>query len=387
MRTHTIMAGMNNLLDRPAIWVDKETTFAQTLRSLKQVKQIAVDTESNSLYAYQEQVCLIQISTEKNDFILDGLAEMNLKALESIFADDSIEKIFHAAEYDIVCLKRDFGTSFNHLFDTMQAARILGFEKLGLSNLLEELFEIDQGKSYQKANWGKRPLTADMLHYARMDTHYLAKLRNYLNQKLIEKDLQDLAAEDFQRLCQIKSNHKECPLYAQVNGYQRLDEQQLRVLDELCQYRDKLAQKLNRPLFKVIGNAVLLAIAQACPNSYLELKEIQEVSPKLLERYADGLLAAVKKGLNLPPIHLKTHKRPSQAYINRLDALKEWRKKAAQGMGVQSDIVLPRDILEAVVGKNPANLDELHLEMEEIPWRFTHFGSDILKVIQQENNK
>ena len=379
------MAVMKNLLDTPMVWVDQASTLENSIASLRQAKQIAVDTESNSLFAYQEHVCLIQISTATHDYLIDGLANLDLSELGKIFADENTEIIFHAAEYDIMCLRRDFGFSFNHLFDTMQAARILGFEKLGLSNLLEELFSIDQGKSFQKANWGKRPLPAGMLDYARMDTHFLAQLRDYLHRELVNKNLLALAAEDFRRLCKVEANHKDSPLYTQVSGYHKLEPQQLRVLDELCIYRDKQAQAINRPLFKVIGNAALYAIAQVCPQSLRELQAIDGISPKLIKRYAQGLLTAVNDGLNLPPIHLKSHRRPSQAYLNRLDAMKNWRKKAAKQMGVQSDIILPRDILENIVGKNPANLEELKVEMAEIPWRFDHFSTQIMNVIETKD--
>ncbi len=375
---------MESVLESAVIWVDQDTALAETLQTLKQEKQIAVDTESNSLYAYQEQVCLIQISAAGEDYVLDGLADMDLPALSAVFADKSIEKIFHAAEYDILCLKRDFGYTFNNLFDTMQAARILGIDKLGLSNLLEDLFGVDQGKSFQKANWGKRPLNPDMLYYARMDTHFLAPLRETLYRKLVEKNLLELAHEDFDRLCRVEPNHKDSPCYTQVSRYHQLEPQQLSVLEALCQYRDKLARKYDRPLFKVIGNSALLAVAQSSPRSIAELRVIKEISPKLLERYAEGLLAAVEAGLKAPPTYLKSHKRPSQAYLNRLDKMKAWRKEAGLQMGVQSDIILPRDILENIVGANPSNLEDLQSIMSEVPWRYKHFGSEILAVIQQE---
>jgi ribonuclease D len=381
------MAGMDSVLESAVIWVDQDTALADTLQTLKREKQIAVDTESNSLYAYREQVCLIQISANGEDYVLDGLADMGLPSLDAVFADESIEKIFHAAEYDILCMKRDFGYTFRNLFDTMQAARILGLSKLGLSNLLEELFGVDQGKSFQKANWGKRPLSEEMLHYARMDTHFLLPLRDYLYKALVEKGLLELAHEDFERLCRVEPNHKEALCYNQVSGYQHLDPQQLSVLEALCQFRDKLARKFNRPLFKVIGNSALLAIAQACPRSQDKLKCIKEISPKLVERYADGILDAVTAGLKAPPIQIKTHKRPSSSYLNRLDAMKEWRKQAGLKMGVQSDIILPRDILENIVGAKPSNSEELQSLMVEIPWRYEHFGVDILEVIQREKSK
>jgi ribonuclease D len=381
------MAGMESILESAVVWVDQNSALAETLQTLKNEKQISVDTESNSLYAYQEQVCLIQISANGEDYVLDALADMDFPALGAIFADKSVEKIFHAAEYDILCLKRDFGYKFTNLFDTMQAARILGIEKLGLSNLLEDLFGVDQGKSFQKANWGKRPLSDSMLHYARMDTHYLVRLRDYLYQKLVEKDLLELAHEDFERLCHVEPNPKANSCYNQVSGYQHLEPQQISVLEALCQYRDQLARKYNRPLFKVIGNSALLACAAASPRSLADLRNIKEIPPKLVDRYAEGLLAAVEKGLLAPPTKLKPHKRPSSAYLNRLDALKVWRKQAGLRMGVQSDIILPRDILENIVGANPSNMAELKIIMAEIPWRFRHFATEILAVIQQESKK
>jgi ribonuclease D len=226
-----------------------------------------------------------------------------------------------------------------------------------------------------------------MLDYARMDTHYLFKLREHLHSLLKEKRLLELAAEDFQRLCKVENNHKQAPLYSQVRGYHRLEPQQLRVLQEICVYRDELAQSYNRPHFKVIGNSAIYAVANACPRSLEELKAITEISPKLMDRYAAGLLSAVNIGLRSEPIHLKTRRRPSQAYIDRLEALKNWRKKAARQMGVQSDIVLPRDILENIAGKNPKNMEELRIEMTEIPWRFNHFGDEIMELITKERTK
>ncbi len=376
---------MNGALEKPAIWINQEDSLRKSLRSIHASRQIAVDTESNSLYAFREQVCLVQLSTHADDFIIDALVGLDLTVIGDTFSDPAIEKIFHAAEYDILCLKRDFGFSFNNLFDTMQAARILGYEKLGLANLLEDLFGIEQCKSFQKADWGKRPLNEDMIQYARMDTHFLFQLRDFLYRQLDEKGLLDLAREDFMRLTKVEPNHKDSPAYTQVSGYQRLDPRQLRVLEELCRFRESQAERLDRPLFKVIGNAALLAIAQACPENIRELKSVEELSPKLFDRYAQGLLAAVKAGMAGEPIVIKSRRRPSEAYINRLEVLKDWRKNAASRMGVQSDIILPRDILENIVGRNPLNLEELRTEMAEIPWRYTHFGTEILEVIHQED--
>ena len=98
---------------------------------------VAVDTESNSLYAYRERVCLIQFSSPEKDYLVDPL-EIDVSTLAPLFASTEIEKIFHAAEYDLLMLDRDFGFRVSNLFDTMVAARILGWKAVGLGSILRE---------------------------------------------------------------------------------------------------------------------------------------------------------------------------------------------------------------------------------------------------------
>lgn len=370
-------------LSSPAVWVDHQELFDQTAAVLEKARRIGVDTESNSLHAYREQVCLIQFSDDQADFLIDPLSGIDLSKLGILFADPSIEKIFHASEYDILCLKRDFGFEFAHLFDTMQAARILGMEKLGLSSLLFDLFAIDQGKSFQKADWGRRPMDDEMRHYARLDTHYLPKLRDTLAERLAQKNLTALAEEDFRRLCQVNPNQHQAPLYAQVSGYHRLEPQTLAVLNSLCRWRDGAAKKLNRPHFKVVGNSALLALSQTQPKNAYELRQVKELPARVADRYEKDLLDAVRTGLVSAPIHPEKRRRPSQAYIDRLEALHDWRKSAGKMMGVPSDIVLPRDILEEIAGSHPRSLDALQPVMTDVPWRFAHFGHDIIKTIEK----
>ena len=366
---------------KPAQWIADQSALDSIIPALSKGPYLAVDTESNSLFAYREQVCLIQFSTADTDYLIDAYAELDLSRLHSIFNDPMVEKIFHAAEYDVMCLKRDYGFEFNNLFDTMQTARILGFKQLALSTMLEEQFHIEPVKSFQKANWGKRPLTYDMKQYARLDTHYLIPLRARLDGQLRKSGLRELAQEDFRRLCRVENNHTDAPLYAQINGYYHLSPRQLSVLDALCRYRDELALKLDRPLFKVVGSRALYALAEESPQTIEELEIIENLSPRLAQRYGHGLIAAVKRGLEAPPIILPRYKRPSQAYIKRLEYLKLWRKNKGKKMGVQSDIILPKDILEDIAGRKPKDVPELKKVMEEVPWRFNHFGGEILQII------
>ena len=185
----------------PPVWVNTTQLLKQMVDDLASQDRVAVDTESNSLHAFREQVCLLQFSTSKTDYLLDPLVLKDLSILAPIFSNPRIEKVFHAAEYDLICLRRDFGFSFVNLFDTMQAARVLGYPAVGLDRLLGDKFKIKMDKRHQKANWAARPLTKDQIHYARLDTHYLFDLRDALEQELREKQRLEYALEDFNRAC------------------------------------------------------------------------------------------------------------------------------------------------------------------------------------------
>ena len=160
-----------------AIFVDTPDKLDQMIRALSKQAIIAVDTESNSLYAYQERVCLMQFSSPEKDYLVDPLA-IDASPLGPLFRSPDIEKIFHAAEYDLIMLDHDFGFQVSNLFDTMVAARILGWKAVGLGSILREQFGINVEKKYQRANWGRRPLPDEMLTYAQLDTHYLIPLRH-----------------------------------------------------------------------------------------------------------------------------------------------------------------------------------------------------------------
>src|SRR6266542_4914429 len=179
----------------PPIWVDRPASFEKMVADLSLQPRVSVDTESNSLHAYREQVCLIQFSTPKTDYILDPFVFEELNALGPLFSNPKMEKIFHAAEYDLICLRRDFGFQFSNLFDTMHAARVLGYQFVGLDNLLAEKFHFEIDKRHQKADWAVRPLAPAQLDYARLDTHFLFDLRDVLEGELTAKDRLQVARE------------------------------------------------------------------------------------------------------------------------------------------------------------------------------------------------
>jgi len=364
------------------VWVDTSSAIERLADILSRQSRIAVDTEANSLHAYRERVCLIQFSTPDTDYLVDPLALDDLTYLAPIFADRHIEKIFHAAEYDVLGLHRDFDFVFANMFDTMVAARTLGYTAVGLGSLLAEKFGLDVDKHNQKADWGRRPLTQDLINYARLDTHYLIPLREILETELRAKERWEMAYEDFTRCCYINGNgHREQKeRWERVDGQGELDMRQQTILNELCLCREKIAERLDRPVFKVVNDYVLLKAAKNPPQSLEGLASIG-MTEKQIQRCGKAMLEAVQRGSNLAPVEPTPVTRLPNAVLNRQQALKNWRKLKAKELKVESDVILPRSYLYAIAETNPRSREALAQVMDEAPWRFEHFGAEILRAL------
>jgi len=364
--------------------ITKQADLGRVVEKLRTQPIVAVDTESNSLFAYREQVCLIQFSIPGIDYLVDPLVLEDISALGKIFSNPKIEKVFHAAEYDLLTLQRDFGFSFKNLFDTMAAARILGRKQVGLGSLLKDEFGVELEKKYQRANWGKRPLPKPMLEYASLDTHYLIRLRNLLAAALEKKKRWPIAKEDFSRLTQVNGKPPEphgVDVW-RVSGVYDLKPQQVTILKYLAEYREERAKSLDRPLFKVIGDRTLVAIAEKSPKTIEELSELPGMTPGQVRRHGKAMLQAVSEGKNDAPTRRPRNNYIDDRIINLIEALRNWRKQKARKIGVESDIVLPRDVLEKISHAMPESKEALADLMKDVPWRFQEYGDQIFQITQ-----
>jgi ribonuclease D len=366
----------------PPIWVDQQRSFEKMVADLSAQSRVAVDTESNSLHAYREQVCLIQFSTPQTDYILDPFVFENLEALGPLFGSQKIEKIFHAAEYDLICLTRDFGFHFANIFDTMYAARVLGYPFVGLDSILAEKMDIKVDKRHQKADWGARPLSAPQIDYARFDTHYLFQLRDMLANELQEKGRLQLALEDFARACKVETPREKVngASWRRFSARKDVSTRELTVLSELCTLRDQVAERMDRPPFKVVDDDTLLAIARSLPQKDVDLAGIG-LSTKQIRLWGEEILAAVQRGSDAPLVTREQAKRPNDAVLRRLEKLKNWRKISAKEAGVESDIILPKAYLNLLAETPPKSMAELENIFSDSPSRFQQYGSKIFKLV------
>jgi ribonuclease D len=361
----------------------------QLFEDLSSESLIAVDTESDSLYSYFEKVCLIQFSTTRVDYLVDPLS-VDVSELAPLFASPALQKVFHAAEYDLLSLKRDYNFTFMNLFDTMLAARILGWPRYGLGPILEEYFGVKLDKRFQRHNWGQRPLSQQALDYARLDTHYLLQLREIqLNELKNQGRLQE-ALEAFERQTHAQPSPKvfDPNDFWRIKGSKDLEPSQQAVLRELFIMRDKIARKLDRPPFKVLDDATLVRLAKEQPRTEKELQQIKGLGPKLLQHNAQHILKAIQEGrASTPPQYPSNHyHRPDEETLARYEALRHWRNNLAAERGVEPDVILGNNILMDIARHNPKTLGTLTGMGVLGNCQFDMYGKPLLNVLKSLNS-
>ncbi len=367
-------------------FITSQKAWQSCLETLQENPSIALDLEANSMYAYRERICLIQISVPTQDYIVDPLSNLDLSALGSILSNPNVQKVFHAAEYDLILMKREYQWELNNLFDTMWAARILGYERYGLANLLDTVFGVKISKQYQKSNWCKRPLSPEQLAYAQHDTHHLLALKDHFQKELDEAGRSVEALETFSEQTHVHPNNHEFnpDSFWSIHGVNELSGAQQSVLKNLNIYRDKEAKKRNQPLFKIFGDKTLFQLAKNMPKNHYELRQVYGMSPGQVRRFGKPVLRIIEKCQNdPPPKRPKRAKRPADAVICRYEKLHYWRKTRAKKRGVESDVILSRDCLWDIARQNPHSTDDLsHVETLG-NWRRQTYGEEILNVLQE----
>jgi len=366
--------------------IDDADTFRWLAVELSKERLLALDTESNSLHAYKERVCLVQLSTRQQDYIIDPFAIADLSPLGVLLADPHIEIVLHAAEYDLMTLKRDYGFAINNLFDTMIAARIAQYTSFGLASVLEYHFDVKPDKSHQRDNWGKRPLSADSLLYAQMDTHYLPRLRDELHAKLVELGRWEETQEIFREAAEVPAadNTTDPEGYWNIGRPADLNRTQMAVLRELYLLREELAEAEDVAIFKVLTNNQMVNIAREIPRALRQLNDVKRVPGIVVRRYGDQIIDAVNLGRlgvdDLPPEPpLPTP--PDSQIADRFTVLQQWRKEKGIERGVGSDMVLHKSVLWALAKEVPASLDELRQVDGIGPVRLKLYGEELMGVL------
>ncbi len=327
--------------------IDTDEKLEAFLPTLRSAPWVALDTEADSLHAYPEKVCLIQISTTGSDVLVDPLAPVRLAPLfEALLGH---ELIFHAADYDLRLLRKHHQFMPKAIFDTMLAARLLGERQFGLGALVEKFLGVTLDKGPQKADWAQRPLTERMEIYARNDTHHLKLLSDKLKAELIAKNRLAWHQESCARLiveCMQSPELDEDDVW-RIKGSSKLSRPALAALRELWHWREREAVAANRPPFFILAHETMVGIAIAV-GTHQPFENL--IPPRMNPRRRETLLQTVSQirsipSAKYPEVIRHRSQRPTEAEFRRFRDLERLRDRRAEELGLDPTLIAPKSVL------------------------------------------
>jgi ribonuclease D len=348
--------------------IASDASLLELLKKIDTADRIAVDTEADSLHSYREKLCLIQISVPavtgivdadwerdafesqsrpQQDFIVDPLSDLDLQPLRH--ALESKEIILHASDYDLRMLRRGLSFISTRIFDTVIAARLLGIREFSLGALVKRFFGVELHKHSQKANWGVRPLPSRMISYALNDVHYLLPLAAKLEEELDRLHRREWFRQSCQRAIESASTGRERlqdELW-RIAGAGALDPCTGAVLRALWQWREKEAERADRPPFHILQNRDLLKAAETFVSG--GAPDYKRFSARRRQTFYESAKSALQLPQSeWPVMHRRCANRPSSDVVRRAEQLRMQRDKSAEQLGLEPPFIASRGTLEAI---------------------------------------
>jgi ribonuclease D len=331
----------------PAL-LDSDAAVEALLDDLAGASELAIDSEGDGYHRYRAQLCVLQIATDDEIALVDGLA-VDLRAFRELLGPDGPVKILHDAGYDARMLHAA-GVPLGNVFDTALAARFLAAPATGLGRLLEERLGVKVDKGHTLADWGRRPLADGELAYLEDDVRHLAALAALLREEVAAADIA-LEVEEETRyvLAQAAIEEPVRPPWLRIKGAGKLRREAQARLRALAAWREEAAEARDFPPTRLVHDKVLLAVAERPPRSRRELKS-RRGARKLADAFdvlvspppvpEEERAALRKKG---PPPEVRAARR------RRKERLEAWRRAQAEERGVDLQVVLPGHCLRDLV--------------------------------------
>jgi ribonuclease D len=366
-------------------WIETEEDLQALGERLRSCTWVALDSESNSGFVYEERLCLLQINTDDRLWAVDltalPLGRNGLDPIRDPLEDPAIRVVLHGGEFDVGCLKRDYDLSLRGVWDSQQAASFLGWEKTGYGAVVEEVCGVKLPKDFARYNWGKRPLDPAPLRYALDDVHYLPRVGRRMFELVEEADLLE-EVEIANRVVEGSTwNGGFRPEGAlSLKGARALGPESRSVLWSLYSWRNSVARELDLPAGRVINNATLLALSRNPATTLEDLKKVG-LSSRIRSRFAGELLQRIAEARRVPPpiIEATRRERPDPEVQRRGDRLKVWRRGEASRRGVPLQVVLPVVAMRHLQRHGAVDLQSVP---QLGPKRIDRYGRELEKVCQ-----
>ena len=349
--------------------VDRPQDLDAVRDVLRQVDAFALDCEAAGFHRYRDTLCLVQLSTRTENFILDPLATNLRDVLRGPLENPAVQVVMHGADFDMRLLDRDLSLRVRGLFDTQVAAALLGEPRVGLSALLETYLDVRLSKKHQRADWAARPLTPGMLSYAAADTAHLLDLRDLLMPRVEDAGRTAWVEEELAVLQDVRWQEEDDGVdpVTRVKKARGLPPRDLALLRTALTWRDELAREMDRAPFRVAGDGALLALVDARPTSLAELAEVKGMPARIVAREGPALLTRLEEAMRIPPDELEPYPRsrdagpgrPTPEEEERFELLKAARNRTANALGLDRGRVFPNSALMALARGTPDSLPGL----------------------------
>ncbi len=364
---------------------------ARHLEHLAAQPRLALDTESDPFHRYYEKICLLQISSDTEDFFFDPLEHGLPDPIRALFTDRERTIVMHGADYDVRALKHSFGLALVRVVDTGLCAQFLGRTNTGLKALLEEELSVVIDKGEQRSDWGRRPLTDEQLRYARQDTMHLLELADRLLEKLDALGRRHWLEEECASLLTREPVEKvfDPDAWRKIKGAKSLQKRGRQVLASLYRWREAVAQEADRPAFRVLRSEAMVRLAtQIDRQGRITPKQLKatKIVPNWIDR--ERVLEAIEAGLEGPvPDARGPRKRGAPGIPHtskskaRLEALKKGRVEWAKALGMDPGFLVSSAVLESIAKRGPEDEGALSAVGGMTRWRMEAIGPAILSAL------
>jgi len=364
-------------------YINTEQQLTKLCEDIQLTSWLALDTEFLREKTYYPKFCLLQIATPDWVVCVDPIALPNLDKLFNAIYNPQIVKVFHSCRQDLEIFFQLTGKLPTPIFDTQIAAPLLGFqENPGYAMLVSSFLNINLNKAHTRADWSKRPLTEAQIEYAADDVIYLCQIYEIMVKKLAELGRADWLKADFAEL-ENPNLYKIEPenAWMKIKGKNKLTGKQLSIIQVLAEWREKHAQKDDRPKSWLLRDEMLFDIAKLQPENVTELANIRGINERVLHKQGNELCQLITKAKNRPPIPLneknKAAKKTQQqeAILDILTALVRIR---AEENALNPVILATRKDLEDLLFEEDEDCSLLH------GWRYSMAGKELVGLLKGE---
>jgi len=270
---------------------------------------VAVDAERASGFRYGHRAFLVQLRREgAGTVLIDPVACPDLSGIDAALS--GAESVLHAAGQDLPCLA-DVGFRPRRIFDTELAGRLLGYPRVGLGTLVEEVLGLTLEKSHSAADWSTRPLPAEWLRYAALDVEVLIELRDALAGQLAEHGKTSWAEQEFAAILASKPAPPRPDPWRRTSGIHRVrSRRSLAIVRELWLERDQVARRRDISPTRILPDAAIVEAARAAPSGLAELGKLPGFTGRGARRYGPDWLRAIRRAKSLPDTALPESSAP-----------------------------------------------------------------------------